>query len=121
MMRSAVIAIFLILVGCISGILNASGIIPVALPDDQFTMLDQSIITDMTEGISDGEFNLLGALSSIGTFAKIIFQGIITGITFAPLLISYGVPWWIAWPLNTPVWFVYGLDILNWYGNRPPN
>lgn len=121
MMRSAVIAGFLIVIGCISGILNASGILPMAAPGESYTMLDQAIVTDITSGLTAGEFNLLGGLSAIGTVASIIFQGIITGIAFAPLLISYGVPAIIAIPLNTPVWFIYVLDIANWLGNRPPN
>lgn len=121
MMRSAVIAGFLIVVGCVSGILNASGILPMVAPGDTYTMLDQATVTDITAGLTAGEFNLLGGLSAIGTAASIAFTGIITGISFAPLLISYGVPWWVAVPLNTPVWFIYVLDIINWLGNRPPN
>lgn len=118
MMRSFIIAGFLIVVGCVSGILDASGILPISIPTDSFTQLDQATITEMTDGMVTGEFNLLGGLSAIGTFAGIVFQGIITGLAFAPLLIAYGCPAWIAWSLNVPVWFIYGMDLLNWFGNR---
>lgn len=121
MMRSVAIAGFLILFGVVSGILNASGILPMTAPEGTYTLLDSATITDLTQGMTEGEFNLLGGLSSIGTAAGIIFTGVINALSFAPLLIAYGVPAWFAIALNTPVWFIYAVDLINWFGNRQLN
>lgn len=121
MMRSVAIAAFLVLFGIVSGILNASGILPMTAPEGAYTILDSATITDLTVGMTEGEFNLLGGLSSIGTAAGIIFGGVINALTFAPLLIAYGIPAWLAVALNTPVWFVYAVDVINWFGNRQLN
>lgn len=118
MMRSMVIAAFLVVFGMVSGILNTSGILPMTAPEGAYSLLDSATITDITEGMTEGEFNLLGGLSSIGTAAGIIFGGIINALAFAPLLIAYGVPSWLAVALNAPVWFIYAVDVMNWFGNR---
>lgn len=118
MMRSMIIATFLVVFGIVSGLLNTSGILPMSAPEGAYTFLDSATITDLTEGMTEGEFGPLGSLSSIGTAAGIIFGGIINALFFAPLLIAYGVPSWIAVALNVPVWFIYAMDVLNWYGNR---
>ena len=118
MMRSFVIAAFLVVFGVVSGILNTSGILPMTAPEGAYTLFDSATITDLTVGMTEGEFNLLGGLSSIGTAAGIIFGGLINALAFFPLLIAYGVRAWLAFALNTPVWFIYGTDAENWYANR---
>lgn len=118
MMRSFVIAAFLAVFGVVSGILNTSGLLPMTAPEGAYTMLDQTTITELTTGMQEGELNLLGGLSSIGPAAGIIFGGIINALAFFPLLTAYGVPAWLAVALNTPVWFIYAMDVFNWFGNR---
>lgn len=121
MMRSAVIALFLIVVGAVSGMLGISGLIPLDISADEVFTLDQSTVTKITEGAVEGEFNALGGLSSIGSLIGIFLNALLNAVWFVPLLTSYGVPFFLALMIQTPIWFVYVYDIVNWFGNRNPS
>lgn len=120
MMRSVVIAIFLMVVGAVMTILNESGILP--------TNLDGSTVVNFTgdSGISEISNSMIeseGVLNGLSLFSgiKIVFNAVVSALFIAPLLVSWGVPWWIAYPLQAPIWFIYVHDFLNWKGNRQLN
>lgn len=119
MMRSFAIAAFLIVFGAVCGMFNASGVFEVQLPGSEYSGFDEQTVSELTDGAVYAETNPLGGLSAIVTLASSVFAGVIQGLLVAPLAISLGVPWWIAVPISTPVWFIYGIDLLNWWGNRP--
>lgn len=121
MMRSAVIALFLIVVGAVSGMLGVSGLIPLDISTDEIFTMNQTTVEDITAGGVKGEFNALGGLSSIGSMIGIFLNALLNAIWFVPLLTSYGIPFFIAMMIQAPIWFVYVYDIVNWFGNRNPS
>ena len=118
MIRSFAIATFLIVFGSICGMLNASGIFDVNLPGSEYSRFNEQTVSKLTAGAAAAETNPFGGLSSIVTLASSVFAGVIQGLLLAPLMTALGVPWWVALPLSTPIWFIYGIDLLNWWGNR---
>lgn len=121
MMKSAAIALFLIIVGAVSGMFGISGIFPLEVTSDEIFSVDKDIVTDITAGGVNGEFNPLGGLSSIGSLFGILCNALLNALWFVPLLVSYGIPEFIAYCIQVPIWFVYIYDIVNWLGNRNPS
>lgn len=121
MMRSAVIALFLIVVGAVSGMFGISGVIPLEVTTDEIFTMDESTVRDITAGGVDGEFNAIGGLSSIGSMIGIFLNALLNAVWFVPLLTSYGIPLFLAMMIQAPIWFVYVYDIVNWFGNRNPS
>lgn len=120
MMRSAVIALFLIVVGAVSGMFGVAGIFPIDVDTADTFQFDKATVEEITQGGVSGEFNPLGGLSSIGTMFGIFLNALLNAIWFVPLLVSYGIPEFIAYAIQIPIWFVYVYDIVNWFGNRNP-
>ena len=121
MMRSVQIAIFLVIFGSVCGMFNASGIFGdvqlVVSTTDGFT---ETALTQMTEGAVEASINPFGTLTQIIPLVSAVLQGIVQALAVAPLLISFGIPAWIAVPISAPIWVIYGVDILNWVVNRQP-
>ena len=118
MIRSFAIATFLIVFGSVCGMLNTSGIFDVHLQGSEYSRFNEQTISKLTEGVMAAETNPFGGISHIITIAPSLFTWVIEALFLAPLMTSFGVPWWIAIPLSTPIWFIYGIDLLNWWGNR---
>ena len=121
MMRSVSIAAFLIVFGAVCGMFNASGIFDVSLPGSEYTGIDEQTVTELTEGVIYAESNPLGGLSSLITIGSSVFKWILMALVVAPVAMAFGIPAWIAVALSTPIWYIYAVDLLNWWGNRPPN
>ncbi|MCQ2356476.1 MAG: hypothetical protein MJ014_05610 [Methanocorpusculum sp.] len=100
---------------------NASGIFGdvqlVVSTTDGFT---ETALTQMTEGAVEASINPFGTLTQIIPLVSAVLQGIVQALAVAPLLISVGIPAWIAMPISVPIWVIYGVDILNWVVNRQP-
>lgn len=122
MMRSAVIALFLIVIGGVAGVLGASGVIPADSVSSITTAdsFDYATVKDITEGGAAGVDGLLGGLSSIGNIFKIIFNAILNALWVAPMLEGFGLPAALAYCIQIPIWFIYVYDMVNWIGNRNP-
>lgn len=115
------IALFLFVIGAVGGFINSCGIFDASVPLSSYNTFTEASVTEITEGISTAEWNPLGGLSSLGVLIGTLGTALLTPLTYAPLLISWGCPSEFAIVLNLPVWFVYAFDIANWVGNRPPN
>lgn len=120
MMRSVVIAVFLMVVGAVSSILNYTGILPMAVPGSDIltTVDDSATIQQLTTDAINSEAAALGGVPTYLGVLGIVFDAVKSSLFIAPLLMAYGVPAWIAWPLNAPIWFIYAHDLLNWKANR---
>ena len=119
MMRSVVIAVFLMVVGAVSSILNYTGILPMEVPgSDVLTTVDSATISQITDDAISSEAAALGGVPTYLGVLGIVLDALKSALFIAPLLMAYGVPAWIAWPLNAPIWFIYAHDLLNWKANR---
>lgn len=118
-MRSVVIAIFLMVLGAVSGILNESGILPTQISSTEIINFSNSDVANIANSMIESE----GILNGLSLFQgiKIIFTAVISALAIFPILISWGVPAYVAVPLNVPIWFIYIHDFLNWKGNRQLN
>ena len=121
-MRSFIIALFIMLVSVAVQIINGIGLAP-----EGVTIADSGILESYTQGnldnindsMIDAEYTNNG-LSIVGGIS-IFFTSLFSALCVAPLLVSYGVPAWLAILIQAPIWFVYIMDFLNWKGNRQLN
>lgn len=117
-MRSFEIAIFLIIFGAVCGIFNASGIFDVHLAAGMPDGYSEETIMPFVENAADAAANPFGTFAGILPLISAVLIGVVQALTITPLLMSFGVPVWIAIPISLPIWFIYGIDILNWVLNR---
>lgn len=121
MMRSVVIAIFLMVLGAVVSILNDSGILPSGYQIDGSSVVNFSNtgVTNLSNSMVESE----GVLNGLSLFAgiKAVFSALVSALCIAPMLISWGVPAFVAIPLQVPIYFIYIHDFLNWKGNRQLN
>ena len=118
MRRSFAIAAFLIVFGSVCGMFNTLGIYNVHLPESEYSSFsNEETISKLTNGTTSVS-SAYSDWSTIFTLAASVFKGIIEGLLLAPLMISLGIPVGIAVALSTPIWFIYGIDLLHWWGNR---
>lgn len=122
MMRSFVIALFIMLVSVAVQIITGVGIVP-----EGVNIADTGILENYTQGkMGDINNSLISSeytnngLSLVGGIS-IFFSSIFSALFVAPLLVSYGVPAWLAILIQAPIWFIYIMDFLNWKGNRQLN
>jgi len=119
MMRSVVIAIFLMVLGAVVSILNDSGILPTAIDGSSVVTFNNSGVTELSNSMIQSESFLNGL--SLFSGIKAVFSALVSALCIAPMLISWGVPAYVAIPLQVPIYFIYIHDFLNWKGNRQLN
>lgn len=113
-MRSYAIAVFLIVFGSAAGIFNAMGIMDLTAPENNIDF-GESDIWEIQNGTTSGTVDPLFSISLGLTIGSVVFQGLLCALTIIPLLTSWGVPSVIAVGLQTPIWFVYGFELLSWF------
>lgn len=113
-MRSYAIAVFLMVFGAASGMFNAMGIMDMDAPENNIDF-GESEIWEIQNGTTSGTVDPLFSISLGLTIGSVVFQGLLCALTIIPMLTSWGVPTAIAVGFQTPIWFIYGFELLSWY------
>jgi|LSQX01.2.fsa_nt_gb hypothetical protein len=113
-MRSYAIAVFLIVFGATTGMVNEMNVLEIDAPTHNINFGEDDI-WEIQQGTTTGTVDPLFSVSLGFTVGKIVFQGILCALTIIPLLTEWGVPLVIAVGLQTPIWFIYGFEMLCWF------
>lgn len=96
----------LFIFGLVAGAINESGLSStVTIPASNVEITEQDA-EDLTAGVGTSGINALSLISVVFTFAKVIGSAALAVFTVLPLLISFGVPEYIAVVIQSPIWIV---------------
>jgi len=104
------IILFLFILGAVSTGLNTSGILPTKLPVQNTATLDQAQITDLTNS-TKGPVSPLSVVSFGMVFIGSILGGLLAVVFVVPLMVSFGIPLYIALMFQAPLWIVEGFGV----------
>ena len=91
--------------GAVTTMLNSSGIMPIALPTQSQAEVSGTQITDLTN-TTKGNVNPLFELSFLAVLVGSVLSGLLAMLTIIPLLLSFGIPLYIAAAIQTPIWLI---------------
>jgi len=99
------IILFMFVFGAVCSGINASGIFTMTIPTQSTATVQESQITDLTNS-TKGPVSPLSAVSFTMLFVGSILGGLLAVLTIIPLMMSWGVPLWVATIFQTPIWIV---------------
>jgi hypothetical protein len=110
-MRSYAIAVFLIIFGTGMGMINDLGIMSADAPTTS-AGFDEDDVWEIQKGaMGDSSLSALTMGATVGTA---VIKGIAFAVVIIPFLTDWGVPMAIAVALQTPIWFIYGFELVSW-------
>lgn len=113
------LALCLFIAGAVITGLNDSGMFASAIPEPNIQQMSEDDVVDLTEAGGNADTNPLFTLSIIAIAAKSLFMGLVSVVSIIPLLLSMGVPSWIAVMIQGPIWLVMAVGIYQIFtGNR---
>ena len=118
-MRTYALAIGLIVFGSICACINDASVFSVALPEHTDGSMTGADVRELTGGATAEDVSALQPVSSLLSLSRILFVGLITALTVAPLLLSLGFPAWTVGMIQAPIWFVYAWGLIQFITARP--
>lgn len=113
------LALCLFIAGAAITGLNDSGIFTTAIPEPNINQISQDDVVDLTNAAGNADVNPVFTLSIIAIAAKSLFMGLVSVVSIIPLLLSMGVPGWIAIMIQGPIWLVMAAGLYQIFtGNR---
>ena len=110
------IALFLFIFGAATGAVDGMGICgsDIALS----TEMNETYVEEVQEITQSHASWLFWIPMMIYRFAQILFSAFTTAITIIPLFIKYGVPLDVIVMIQTPIWLVYAVGIIQFVVGR---
>jgi hypothetical protein len=104
------IILFLFILGSVSTGINSSGIFPVNVPVQTTATMSQAQITDLTNS-TKGPVSPLSMITITMLFVSSILGGLLAVVFVVPLMLSWGVPLYIALMFQGPLWIVEAFGV----------
>ena len=104
------IALFLFIFGAVTGAVDGMGIFSteIALPIE----MNETYVEEVQEITQSHASWLFWIPMMIYRFVQILFSAFTTAITIIPLFVKYGVPVEVIAMVQTPIWLVYAVGII---------
>lgn len=98
--------------------LNSSGLFTTVLPEQNIQQYDSAQVEELTEAAT-GDVSPLFTINFVIIAVKSVLMGMVSVLTIIPLMLSFGVPLWIAAMIQSPIWFVSAVGVYQFVtGNR---
>ena len=105
MMLYKIMLVLFIFGATVSG-LNESGLFAYKMNEASGARLDEVQISEYTNSTTSSSIGSFNVLSAVFSFMKVIASGLGAVVAISFVLISYGVPPWIAGIIQAPIWVV---------------